>query len=288
MHAALACIDGVLFAASGWWSPLKPHEVSTLQAPRARALRRIAGEPFAPGSMSDSEILKSLRVLPISKVLQGHRLRYFARLVAHGPGVLQALLQTPTAAEWRHAIVQDLQEMKSALWRRLDELPWPATSMGPWIDVARSHPREWKALVKTFLQKWHSQDSDVARGAPPPEDADHTVRAFDCPTCSQTFPSNAALAMHRARVHAHRCWTRGYIQGHVCPCCGADFATRYRARRHLRNSTRCQASVASGLVEPLSEQLRAAADSGEASDVRRLKDEGLPKDFVVTPMRRPA
>ena len=48
-QAALACVDGVLFSAPGWWSAPTQRELRLLNAPRSRLLRALANVKPGPG-----------------------------------------------------------------------------------------------------------------------------------------------------------------------------------------------------------------------------------------------
>ena len=64
-QASLACIDGALFSAAGWWSPPTQRELRILNAPRSLMLRALANVKPGPGGPTDAELRKQLKVPPL-------------------------------------------------------------------------------------------------------------------------------------------------------------------------------------------------------------------------------
>ena len=104
-----------------------------LNAPRAKALRRIAGVIPGPGGPTDGEICAGLSVPSLADALVAQRLRYLGRLLLHGLGALFSMIQAAAGEEWRAGVVADFGLLRATLPAKLAELPPPAADLRPWM-----------------------------------------------------------------------------------------------------------------------------------------------------------
>ena len=270
LQTLTACMDAALLSAAGCWAPLADHELAVLNAPRAKALRRIAGIIPGPGGPTDREVCAGLRVPSLADALVAQRLRYLGRLLLHGPGALFSMIQAAAGNEWRAAVVADLGLLRATLPAKLAELPPPAADLQPWVALIRSHPGPWKALVRCFLAARAAAAPppcvQPAHDGPPHEQLglpEEPAQAYPCSQCDRIFDSAAGLAGH-SWIHGHRDWTRRFVADGDCPVCRRRFWTRIRAMVHLRRSPACAAAAQNGSVQPL---LQERVDELDAADV---------------------
>ena len=102
-QAALACVDGVLFSAAGWWSARSQRDLLLLNARRSRLLRALANLKPGPRGPTDAELRTQLKVPSTSLVMQAARFRYLPR-----PSSPRSALATfPPAAPQRESVEAD-------------------------------------------------------------------------------------------------------------------------------------------------------------------------------------
>ena len=262
-RAALACVDGVLFSAAGWWSALSQRELLLLNTPRSRLLRAPASVKTGPGGPTDAELRTQIKVPSTSLVMQAARLRYLPRLLRHGPPSPRSLLRLPSASQWRQTMVTDLSDKSKVLSSKLGMLPDPT------LDTAHQFLRPWRSLVKLYMSK-RAEDataldpSDVRRELIDGEDTE-----YRCDECSRAFTTYGGLTAHQAHQHGRVDWTRRYAGGTSCPVCYGEYWTRLRVRLHLKASQRCQAMIAIGGAPELSDEEVRRLD---AQDVAQRRD----------------
>ena len=210
-QAALACVDGVLFSAAGWWSAPSKRELLLLNGPRSRLLRSLAKVKPEPGGPTDART--QLKVPSTSLVMQAARLRYLPRLLRHAQPSLRSLLRLPSATHWRQTMVTDLSDMSKVLSSKLGMLLDPALDTAPWCDMAHQFPGRWRSLVKLYMSK-RAEDvtalepDDVWRELIDGEDTE-----YRCDECSRVFATFGGLTAHQAHLHGRVDWTRRYAGG---------------------------------------------------------------------------
>ena len=88
-----------------------------------------------------------------------------------------------------------------------------------------------------------------------------------CPECAAEFPSEAALASHRARKHNYVNDHRHYVHGTTCQVCLTEFWTRERLHHHLVRS------VCKGRIQLLVPRLSGAeVNAWQAAERPRQRD----------------
>ena len=109
-----------------------------------------------------------------------------------------------------------------------------------------------------------SKESHGCHSDPEPEDEKI------CPECLDTFPTNAALAVHQQKVHSARMAVRRYVANGACLHCGKWFHTRTRLMTHLQwSGTPCWLRLLRSL-EPMTVE-----QANELDDLDRKKGEAF-------------
>lgn len=183
-------------------------------------------------------------------------------------------------------ILEDLRHMKQQLATQFAEMPDPETTSGPWVDLIKKFPVEWKQLTNMLADSTSTCSSrskvPSAPGTAP------TLDAYGCEDCHMCFACHKALEQHRRMVHNTRSVWKTFIgNDRACPCCSKQFSTRLWAIAHLadpRRNLQCRkfcmngkASIISdNLMERLDEQDRVARSSARKVGLTQPLSAGLP------------
>ena len=155
VRLAWSLVMSRLFFGVQTWTKFTGRPKSILNAVYMRAWRRIVGDPrFGKTKWSDEQIRKFLGVPSIDAHVRKLRLSYFARVANVNFDALHATLQARTKIgtylPWVQMVTNDLNVLYDALPNKLGDSPHPSTNLGPYWSLVRSHPREWKAIVRLY------------------------------------------------------------------------------------------------------------------------------------------
>jgi len=168
-----------------------------------RVWRRIIGDPrYRRTQYSDLEVRQVLGVDSIDCAVRKRRLMYIGRVVNADLPALHALLAARGPAgepqEWLKLIMRDLAILRQHLYSKLGELPNPQEHLEPWWEFMRSHPSEWKSIVRLYSS---------ARDGPPDkktvmhEGSHAQLAVFQCVSCNMCFESHRQLSTHQWGAH---------------------------------------------------------------------------------------
>ena len=245
LDLVVSVVDSVLLSAAAPWDDLKDHEYKILEAPRMKAVRRVAGLLPGPGGPNDAQVMASMGVPSLALKHRCIRLQYVARVHRHAPQQLRKLLSSPAAASWWKAVMFSLDHMKVCMEKQLESLPLANDDLDPWMLLWAQHPHAWRKLVKLYQARATSWEAMAAwsRGDDEGEGA-CAGEHFACVDCAVTFPSFARLQAHMFAKHGVAKWTRKYVAGNTCPACGQCFWSRIRVLRHIDNVPACKMFLA--------------------------------------------
>ena len=97
------------------------------------------------------------------------------------PPTLQAKTKVGASLPWIQMITNDLNVLYDALPNKLENLPRPLASLGPYWNLVRSHPMEWKTIVRLYDCPY-----DDVKAKPTNEDSVGAY-GFECEVCSRSF-----------------------------------------------------------------------------------------------------
>ena len=202
------------------------------------------------------------------------RLRYAALVSRNGPAFLHGLIQGEAGLEWRQALVRDVSWMQRLLRTRLGTMPHPRENPEAWEAYWIKWPVQWHLLVKSclaqaVLEQCASPDADAA-----PNSSSSGSDEWMCGTCAACFGSHKRLALHRMKAHGIRAFERDYVVGTVCPFCSADFHSRLRVLKHLKQSGVCGAMLYSDMATKCDPHLVQQADAADAAIRKRARQLG--------------
>ena len=156
-RAASACVDTRALYSAGTWDPLSTKQLAKLEGALGEPLRRICGQHRPPQygeRLPDADACRrQLRVAPMRALLAAHALRYVARVAAHGPDVLLAMLQSKAAVEWVELVMVYLEWVQAVLGRRLSDLGPPRTNLACWWLFWQRFPGRWRELIRIFFKQ---------------------------------------------------------------------------------------------------------------------------------------
>lgn len=159
------------------------------------------------------------------------RLRYFGRLVRHGPLFLKAALDEDK--HWLLALYDDLRWLME-IDDKAKHFPDPGHDFAPWRNHARLGG-PWRSLMRR-ARLWATRPRDANDDAPAPLDAEQT--AFSCYDCGRDFRTRSALCVHAAQIHDYVAPAATAAFGTTCVACLRDYRTRTRVLAHLRTAPR--------------------------------------------------
>ena len=172
----------------------------TLRFNYMRPLRRIAGvarHSIDTCGVSDAEVRRRLGVQSVDSRVVQHRLRYYARLVAHRPLTLWAVMQScpdDRPLPWVQQVVKDLCFVRDSSDMMKSLLPDPAIDSCPWFQLMHDDPEAWQSVCKRVEYSYSMFDDckDVPSTAPA------AARPHVCQICSDatsaSFPTAQGLA----------------------------------------------------------------------------------------------
>eukprot|EP00438_Fugacium_kawagutii_P023631 Skav205987 [mRNA] locus=scaffold442:1074405:1084446:- [translate_table: standard] len=227
-------------------------------------------------------------VLPPLDAVHLARLRYLARLVRVCPSLLWSFL-----CEADDSLGSWLALCRASLaWLvRFYPHPLPLTDKAPlcqWISFI-SLDSSWQGRLKTaaaaarnYAQAqaealvWNRRFNHTFQsvgGVLPADPGSSGLHPWTCDTCSATFASKRALAMHSNKAHGYRACSRYFaLDGH-CAACARNFHSRKRLRNHLQVADACLLTL-QACFPPLDEATAAALDEEELAESRDLKQRG--------------
>jgi len=247
-----------------------------MQTEWMKPLRRITGahRPPPPGQhwLSHGEVRVQVRVPPLAAAMVAARLRYFARLVAHGLTYLIALIRSAAGEEWRELVEESCRILQRTVAPKLDSLGDPSTSPRCWKQFARESPIQWAKLIRLFLKACTAEGESQLPEPPADITSDEE---WMCGTCGAEFRTQQQLRVHPFRSHGRRRPAWAYVAGSVCPSCGIDFHNRLRAMRHLeKGSQKCQRALQEGRLQAVPLHVLQAADDVDRACKRLAKQTG--------------
>ena len=156
-----ACCCSRLVHGSRGWDPLSKSLAGRLHGKRMKTLRTIWGVKILKGigrgseEVTDSQVLRDLKVLPVKVVVMLEGLRYAAQMSQRAPRMLLALLQESRDKKdgWSARLLRDLSVMQRMLPQRVGRLPFPAASPRTWEQLWTNHGPQWKQLVALLEAK---------------------------------------------------------------------------------------------------------------------------------------
>ena len=235
--------------------------------------------------------------------LREARLRYFGRLLRHGPPQLRALLDlalledaSGASRPWLHALVQDLDGMRRTAG--CSTLPPPAQHLAAWC--ARAREPGWSAAVRAAVAEWHYEERQELAGAiwrsslalaaaafglaPPPAALEGEQLGYLCYDCGEVLKSVRAWRRHHRR-HEERVPPWHWEVGTACPACLWEFHSRARLCCHLVGAPACFALVrARG--RRLGEEERGAVFREDREAAAALRRRGRYERFAELPAFR--
>ena len=243
------------------WSWLTPNEIqlwSTGLRSQVAVLAKSQLKGLPLHMFTTDELYSLVGLATPADMLHAHRLRFFARSVAHAPLLVWQLL---VACHSPHSWLTALQSSFHWLQEFSPKYRWPDPyDLPAWILTVQVAKR-WKGSVKTAafsalqykMQRVKAKvwEKDVERtlqrnGGLAPELCvplvDPVMRTWQCGFCDQAFATRRGLAMHCSKLHGYRPWAKYYMQDSVCLACGVDFVTRPRALLHLSAQFACAAT----------------------------------------------
>ena len=233
LQVAGSVVLSILLFSAGIWSRCGPGARRQLEAEYELTLRSASGRWWSEENPEGTQDLRLRLGAPSLAVLvTAARLRYFARFCRSAPAVLVAVVRDTPG--WRN---RWLGEVVAALaWlrrfcRAVEELPPPEADLAPWEELARTHPRAWKAWVRRAVASAVAHESLVRAGvrtedavvelafggaasAPPPPPAEHR-----CPECGVLCADAGRLRKHRSGKHQVTNPARLWATGPVCRWC---------------------------------------------------------------------
>ena len=152
MLDSLVC-SGMLYNAATWSQP-EPAAVKAMHYAIMRMYRMVAGKAYAVTAqrvIADTHVAASIsRPMP-ADMLRITRLRYFGRLILHGPQPLRALIQATANAprSWLAMIKEDLAWMANHV-HLLAELR--GAELHKWQEFVIARPQLWETYVKRAMK----------------------------------------------------------------------------------------------------------------------------------------
>jgi len=179
---------------------------------------------------SDADFLKQYGHIDLQTYLRNARLRYFRRLVLHGPQQLKELLLDSffnSSSSWLHQIFCDLDWLEQFLSMGL---PDPRTNSSSWYLFVVSD--KYLDYVHTAVGKHAPNDRQTH--------ADPIISEIQCELCTRRFPILAAMRLHQFKIHGVKNKMRNYVEDGNCPVCLKMFHSRVNLLQHLTaRSKRC-------------------------------------------------
>ena len=223
-------VDSRAFYCCHVWSATSWQELVALDAPRLQAWRvarglHNAGEPH-DYRVTDAAMWSMVRKLPATETIKLARLRYLPRFVRAAPPQLAAMVQGCSGwpRSWQELLLQDVECALTLAPRDhpAHGLPSPRHDAAPLMAYLKAGAEAWRQLVQLVAKKKLAETREwaegVLRGFPgggvPAAAAEGPVPV--CPECAAEFPSEAALASHRARKHNYVNDHRHYVHGATC------------------------------------------------------------------------
>jgi hypothetical protein len=243
---AAGLVDSKVFSGTGAWTDTKGATYKTIDATRAMALRQILwkkGDP--PDNRSGEQLCKALGIPATDLVLRTRRLRLLPKISLYASDVLRALLQeAPWDKGWKAQIWGDLRWLRDTVSDRLGQFPQVPEDYDPEVipcfeKVWTEWPKQWGLLVglaqkRTVISVPASEDPYHEGGDTEPPVLVPAAGAWSCEDCGKSFTTCKGLKMHRSKMHADRPWYTSKIDQTVCPCCGWNFWSTWRLKRHVR------------------------------------------------------
>ena len=106
-----------------------------------------------------------------------------------------------------------------------------------------------------------------------------------CDQCQKAFASKRALATHAGRAHGYRRLVKYYAVDQACNVCAKIYATRKRLIEHLRDATKCLATL-QACFPPLSDERVVALDKEDIDTTLALRAQGWGAAKALQPMRK--
>ncbi|CAE7209294.1 unnamed protein product [Symbiodinium sp. CCMP2456] len=176
-------------------------------------------------------------------ILRRCRLSYLRQLVQSGPPQLWAAIRSDR--EYAEMLEADLRWL--CQWTHATtELQHPDQHWSLWWQCMKHQPGCYKGLVKracaldgcrislvAALDQLHRALCAVSGGRPCLGRLQEEPLTDLCLPCRRAFRSKVAWAGHAARMHGYR--SSAYLtgSGNLCLCCGKNFGSVGRLRRHL-------------------------------------------------------
>jgi len=229
------------------------------------------------------------------------RLRFYVRLVQHGPATLWAILRAcpPAKGDWFAQVDGDLEWLvKAAAGEDLVTKREPSDSLREWAAaVMGSDPGRWRAMVartsrrvqllKKLKFEWEDWDKylvgDVAAAR---SGAEAGGDGYECPQCRKAFGSFPAVMLHLYRSHGAKSAVREFAGGTRCPSCLMEFHTNGRYFVHLHTVPACCYLVRKWWEADGSGTIGDGCEQGGAPSYAGLQAERLPAFRVAGPISK--
>ena len=304
------------------WTPLNVGEQKCLESKMFQICRPLALAETKIDKRADAHIshdcaLVAAGSMPACSILSSLRLKYFARIVLHGPETLMRVIM------WENMLcpnVSWLSQLKKDLsWLRQNvsggyEAPSKTSKegrgrhvIGPtlydpcaideWADFIRSSPKGWHSMVKRAEMRARHQ-FQVTQDAIKKVNNIHDMlnehipitgpqesRDYVCTLCSRAFTTKQKCRAHEASAHGMRIPARALVSGSVCQSCLRDFRSRTRLLDHLHRGTGCFENY-DAFFPRLPQEIIQREDAEAAADKKDKKRTGKRKRQECLPMRQ--
>eukprot|EP00438_Fugacium_kawagutii_P016081 Skav230947 [mRNA] locus=scaffold3010:39159:43861:- [translate_table: standard] len=233
-----------LFFGADTWLDVPAADFNRLQAFLTKLHRVVLNQTSRKDKHAVTDVrLRTLHAFPDADAyLRVARIRLLHRMLVHGPPLLQAMLTDPCfpgLQSYRQLIHADIEWFA----RHLKHASWPPSLLA-WhelIAFVSSPEFPWKAWCRRVLRaagralQSDAIDHDVYVGASVASSVALTLGDFACRSCSKTFATACARAVHERQAHGTATLARQYMPDPtVCQQCLLDFRTTQRLRQHLQ------------------------------------------------------
>eukprot|EP00929_Paragymnodinium_shiwhaense_P072873 TRINITY_DN36997_c1_g4_i1.p1 TRINITY_DN36997_c1_g4~~TRINITY_DN36997_c1_g4_i1.p1 ORF type:complete len:2122 (-),score=334.54 TRINITY_DN36997_c1_g4_i1:545-6133(-) len=226
--------------ASAAWPILTPGNYRTMEKSYHKLIRTVGDAGWRHGrNPIGNEQLPSLGFQSLATHLRIRRLRYAARMCAHGAPQLAALLarnhedylaDEQSELSWYAQLERDLSWLKKAS-TKLEDMPEPTQNLSAWANLMTKYPKAWKDIVGLAYKQTCGTELDWGSAEQSLQDEDEYL----CSQCNRFFRTWQGYQLHRKQRHGRQAPARKYAPpSHQCCSCGTTYAHRSRLMQHWR------------------------------------------------------